>query len=518
MIKRRSWYMAAILAIVFLVPLVTASASPGAEAGKTLRWAFFTDGNCKDDALVYAEFNKRLAKYMPGMTIDFVNIPYTQYKEKYTLIMAAKETLDLVWAGYLFDIDEEIAKGAYMPLNDLLTKNAPKLYAAKTAANWARITTDGKIYGLPHGEPGPWTINDIRVIASVGEKYWTTYKADMAKIATKIGMQPEDYDLLAAFLERAKQGGSIMKGWDVALARWAFVDQVMDYVKTPYGILRTTNDMKVVNEYETADYKTMCDQMSKWFKNGYIIKDIMSIENKRAWEEKLDGNIMFTHGWQYVETTEAQDKYSAGLGMKVWYAPLHNEWLIANARANVVMSIPTQSKNPVQAIKFLELLTTQDTGELATLMAFGIEGKHWTKVADGVPGKTPMTIKTLEYDSSQGTTAASYATYPWAVVDNLMRANNQAFDPTAAAVTRAQIAKSKISPLMGFQPKTKEFATEFAQVQAVVKEFEFQLEFGTLEDNSKVYADFMAKLKAAGNDKIKAALQTQLDAFLKAKK
>jgi len=517
-----TWRVAAALLALLVLPVTMVLASGGSEsaAGKavTLKWAFFTDGKCKDDNLVYEEFNKRLAKYMPGTTVQFTNIPYAEYKDKYALMMAAKEDLDLVWAGYLFDIDEEIAKGAYLPLNDLLTKNAPKLYASKTPDNWARITTEGKIMGYPHGQAGPWTINDIRVIGSVADKYWPNFKTDMAKISAKIGMTPDDYAILEAYLSRAKQGGDIMKGWDVALGHWAFVQQVMDPIKTPYNILRTTTDMKVVNEYETADYKLFCDTMSKWYKAGYIIKDIMSIENKRAYEEKPDGNIMFSHGWQYVETPEAQEKYSKGLGFKVYYAPLHNDWLIANARANVVTCIPTQAKNPVKAIQFLELLNTQDTGELATILGYGIEGKHWTKVADVVAGKTAMNIKTLEYDSSQGTSAASYATFPWSLQDNAMTATNQSFDPTAAAVTKSQIAKSKVSVLMGFQPKTKEFATEFAQVQAVIAEFKNQLEFGTLEDNSKVYADFMAKLKAAGNDKIKASLQTQLDAFLKTKK
>jgi putative aldouronate transport system substrate-binding protein len=309
-----------------------------------------------------------------------------------------------------------------------------------------------------------------------------------------------------------------MKGWDVALGKWAFVDQIMDWIKAPYGLHMLKNDLKVVNEYETADYKLFSDNMSKWFKNGYIIKDIMSIENKRAYEEKPDGNIMFSHGWVYVTTPEAQAAYSKGLGFNVYYYPLHNDWFVANARSNVNMSIPQQSKNAVKAIKFLELVNTQDTGDLATLLSYGIEGKHWTMVSPVVPGKTPMKIKTLEYDSTQGTTAASYSTYPWAIQTNLMAGVNQGFDANAADIMKALLKKSRVTPIMGFNPKLADLATEWAQVQAVVKEYQYQLEFGTLADNTAVYNEFLAKLKAAGNDKIIASLQTQLDAFMKAKK
>jgi putative aldouronate transport system substrate-binding protein len=515
--------LAALVALVLPVTLAVAtggSEAPAAAGAVKLKWAFFTGGPAKDDGLVYAEFNKRLAKYMPGVTVEFNNIAYAQYKEKYSLMMAAKEDLDLVWAGYLFDIDEEIAKGAYVPLNDLLTKYAPKLYASKTPDNWARISTDGKIMGYPHGNPSTAnTLNDIRLIASVADKHWPNVKQDMARIAEKRGMTQEDYDILAAFLERAKQGGDIMKGWDVALARWAFAEQIMDWIKTPYGLHMLNNDLKVVNLYETADYKLMCDNMSKWFKSGYIIKDIMSIENKRAYEEKPDGNIMFTHGWQYVETQKQQEQYSKGLGFKVYYYPLHNDWFIGNARANVVTAIPTQAKNQVKAIQFLELLNTQESGELATILAFGVEGKHWNKVADA-SGKTPMTIKTLEYDASQSdpSTTVSYATYFWSIVDNPMMGTNQGIDLSGSVVGAAQRAKSRVTPIMGFLPNTKSVATEWAQVTAVITEYQYQLEFGTLADNTKVYNEFLAKLKAAGNDKIIATIQAQLDAFMKSKK
>jgi putative aldouronate transport system substrate-binding protein len=60
--------------------------------------------------------------------------------------------------------------------------------------------------------------------------------------------------------------------------------------------------------------------------------------------------------------------------------------------------------------------------------------------------------------------------------------------------------------------------TEFAQVNAVITEYQYQLEFGALADNTAVYNEFLGKLKAAGNDKVIASLQSQLDAFMKTKK
>jgi len=519
--RLRTWVVLAAFVALLVVPVTGVFAAGAKEgtttAGVTLKWAFFTGGPATDDAAVYAEFNKRLATYMPGVQVQFNNIAYPEYKDKYALMMAAKEDLDLVWAGYLFDIDEEIAKGAYLPLNDLLKNNAPKLLASKTADNWTRITTNGKIMGYPHGNPSTAnTLNDIRLIASVADKHWPNAKADMAKIAEKRGMTQEDYDILAAFLGRAKAGGDLMKGWDVALGKWAFVDQIMDWIKPPYGLNMLNNDRKVVNEYETPAYKLYIDNMAKAYQAGYIVKDIMTMENKRAFEEKPDGNIMFTHGWAYVETPKQQELYNTYLGFKAYYYGLHNDWFIGNARANVVTAIPQQAKNPVKAIQFLELLNTQASAELATILAYGIEGKHWTKVAEAT-GKTPMRIKTLQYDSTQAdpSPTVGYATYFWSIVDNPMVGANQTANPDAAAIAAAQLAKSRVTPIMGFLPDTKTVATEWAQVQAVITEYQYQLEFGTLADPTTAYNAFLAKLKAAGNDKIIALIQGQLDQFMK---
>ena len=136
------------------------------------------------------------------------------------------------------------------------------------------------------------------------------------------------------------------------------------------------------------------------------------------------------------------------------------------------------------------------------------------------PLRTPMAIRTLQYDSSQAdpSNTVTYATYFWSIVDNPMMATNQGIDLSGSVVAAAQRAKSRVTPIIGFLPDTKSVATEWAQVTAVITEYQYQLEFGTLPDNTSVYNAFLAKLKAAGNDKIIATIQAQLDQFMRNKK
>ena len=70
------------------------------------------------------------------------------------------------------------------------------------------------------------------------------------------------------------------------------------------------------------------------------------------------------------------------------------------------------------------------------------------------------------------------------------------------------------SPLMGFVPNPEPTRTEEAQIAAVIGEYASTLEYGALgKDYFATYEDFLAKLKAAGIDKVVAEYQKQVDAF-----
>ena len=71
--------------------------------------------------------------------------------------------------------------------------------------------------------------------------------------------------------------------------------------------------------------------------------------------------------------------------------------------------------------------------------------------------------------------------------------------------------KARGSKLQGFTLDTDPIKTELAQVTAVVNEYKKSLNSGAVPDAMKVYEEFQQKLVTAGDDKIVAEIQRQID-------
>jgi putative aldouronate transport system substrate-binding protein len=71
--------------------------------------------------------------------------------------------------------------------------------------------------------------------------------------------------------------------------------------------------------------------------------------------------------------------------------------------------------------------------------------------------------------------------------------------------------------VLGFTVDTSGMSNQLAAVSSVVQEYYLGLLLGVYPDVDKTLAEFRAKLRAAGSDKIVAEIQRQLDAWKAAK-
>lgn len=108
----------------------------------------------------------------------------------------------------------------------------------------------------------------------------------------------------------------------------------------------------------------------------------------------------------------------------------------------------------------------------------------------------------------------------WAV-GNLYNAyvvGKSASDNAISYLFEEQNAKAIVSPLIGLKPDISSFTTELTQIRAIVNEYHKTLLSGALGDDwEEKYEEFLAKLKAAGVDKVNEELQKQVDEFIKSK-
>ena len=157
-------------------------------------------------------------------------------------------------------------------------------------------------------------------------------------------------------------------------------------------------------------------------------------------------------------------------------------------------------------MKLLNLL--QSDKELYNLLTFGIEGEHYTKTGDDRI-ETP-------YESGQGTSDDKYGLWKWIIGNTHLAYQTQAEpDGYKEWVFDEVNSTDKHSRLMGFVPDTSKIESSIAQVNAVKSEYFGSLASGSMSDWESTYNEWMEKVKAAGNEEIKAELQRQIDEFLK---
>ena len=161
-----------------------------------------------------------------------------------------------------------------------------------------------------------------------------------------------------------------------------------------------------------------------------------------------------------------------------------------------MQAINRNSKNPERAMMLLELLNTDK--DLYNLLNFGIKDKHYKIDADGfmVPG-----------DDQKG-----YNPYvPWMFASNYL-ANVEKGMPKTVWEDTKKINESAIpSKLLGFTFDAEPVKAEIGQTNAVYDEYSRAIDLGVASEAK--YNEFVAKLKAAGSDKIIAEMQKQIDAW-----
>ncbi|HHV97496.1 MAG TPA: carbohydrate ABC transporter substrate-binding protein [Clostridiaceae bacterium] len=260
----------------------------------TLRYVTIGPSKSKDYDKVIEEFNKKLAEVLPNTTVEIEPIANSEYKQKWDLMMAAGEEIDIAWTGYLVPLADEVAKGSYMALDELYNMYGTDI--KKEVPEWFidMGRCKGKLYCMPTYKDTVELKMGMYTPHEYFEKYW-----DMSW--SKVFLEPnttyrqgtkEMYDVFEEYMRRLKEAGKLQSGF----SQWVWLinsgirltgtdDPSM--IRLP---LRGQKwDLTVRNYYELPEVKLMYETMADWYKKGYIRKDILSLENPRAYENITSG-------------------------------------------------------------------------------------------------------------------------------------------------------------------------------------------------------------------------------------
>lgn len=430
-----------------------------------------------------------------GVEIELiVSSALTQFDD-YPLWLNQGKTIDVMILNYQ-NILTYIEQNMIHPLDGLLEKNGKKILELMEESELDLLSgsiVDGTSYGLgiqaitSGNGCGIWI--PARYLEEIGFPYTEGHIYSMEELDVLFGRlkerYPEKYPL----------------GLTTAGMTFSTYTYFGDYAEAlGYDVSTGVMDKNglFVNPYETLDYIEYLGWMQKWYSKEYIYPDAAFTDSTSV--ELLKERITMS-----VPTSSSPgivpEEY---IGEEVVCLETKEIYEGFRSSTGAFWVIPKTSSNPDAAMKFLELMYTDEN--VINLLAYGIEGKDY-EFLDREKGiiiyPDGLDSSTVEYYNPLGLYGDQRKRY---VFDSdKLRKQQEAYE---ARVKRRE------NLYEGFIFEQETLHVELLKVQEVLRLYLPVLDCGCV-DLETVYPEFIQKLNEAGIEKIIAEKQKQFDQWKK---
>ncbi len=456
----------------------------------------------RDEDLMLAELNGLMSEEL-NATLKIGWISWGEYQNKYQLVLASGEPIDLIYTSSWTFFASSVAKGGFLPLDDLLAKYAPKTWEGYRENVWEDARVNGKIYAVPqdYDEMGPW---GYVVRGDMMDKY------NVPEIKTL-----EDFEVYLDAVGKDESGiipynaGSFdMTVLPIFVGRHICNSTHVSLDTAGVWSENTNNRGETYILADDPRYEQFLKLMRTWYEKGYWPESVL--QNKvNAFDSFVAGNSASC----IANTGDANNIYA-----KV--SETHPEWDVryfeaypqypkeVNIYINNAMAIPFSAKNPERAMILLEKFHQDE--RYYDLIHFAIKGRNYEIDADG-----KVTLPSGVSAADNGYLANAPGS--WGLNDRKFFRPSAKNSPEIDAAVEDMIKKAVKNPLRGFIFRTDAVNSEVAECQELEAQYVQPLTWG-LVDPGKVLPEFRKKLHEAGIDKIKAEADKQIAEFLKSKK
>ncbi len=491
---------------------VDTTAAPSDSSAPVTLKMYFNGSSVTNDKAVLEKVNAYL-KDKINVALEPIWGTWGDFDQNSVLAINGGDNVDIYFTSS-WSADEYNAfakKGAFVrldnPDNNLIDKYAKDLWGQLPKVLVQGATIDGAdgfgVYGVP-GYKDIATQNCWDINVPLLQKYGYTiddikktdyYGFDEILKKVKEGEGNDFYPLVVegAVLERMVNNISIVTGD-------AGTNNVLSYYLNPSDVSKEgAYGNKIVNKFDTPEYKKFAEKTREYFQAGYIdpaMGNADQANDARTAKQKSGQYLIGTQSYSYGYEAQA----SKERGFEVAYVPCTAPYVDTTSSQGALMAISTASKNQDLAMTFLNLLNTDKT--LMTLLAFGVEGTHYTL---NDKGEAVFTDTRKEYQ-------------PWVNgignVTLLPPIEGQGADFQTKFKDFYSAAKEV--PYLGFAFNAKPVETELAALANVAGEYALALSTGSVDPAEKL-PEFLQKLKDNGIDKVVDEANKQLDDFMKAK-
>jgi len=500
------------------------------------------DGPQADSAEVNDAVNALIAEVLPNTTVEWVNIPFSEYYEKWSKALAGQEHMDLCWTGWMIRIEDEVLSGALLPLDDY-AEYAPDLFTSlKESVIDVHRSSDGKLYQFPAWQ-GMVGSRSWFGVPEVKWAYLDDGDAWLAELQTQMytnwDQTPADktavYDLVEKYLETLSENDALSYGYPATandLGAW-YMPKGTDRMGNSHGFVIFGDDTFTVQAWAGSDYdRTNAKYMAEWFTKGYIRQDIASLEQQYIvpdWRGTPDPNDTYVTNGHNAFTDKSLAKELSGMTFPI-KAVFTNPYTIFTPGQSTGTSLPYTTRNPERAMMFMNLLVTDAGRGVYNTYAFGIEGKHYEWL-------TPDAENTAEYlgltseealdllgenfirtfgGNGQSASTWDYGARPWTLGSLKFAYSCLAYPQPYYADLIAAEETAYVVPVSNFKFNPAPVESEAMNIQAVSDEYGAMFGRGYLGVDAweAKYDEYLDKLNAAGMEIYIAEMQKQLNEFV----
>ena len=486
------------------------------ELEVTLKWVVPVAAQ-SDLNVVQDKVNEMLPSLLPNTKIEL--ICDSAVGDKWQLWMSGKMSFDIVASGFAFSLQEEIMKNSFLPLDQLVENYAPTIKAEREGLFHSAYMTgeyNGQLYAIPNIQYHTKETTQISVSKSIAEYLDIDRLVSVAHATPKT--TEEFYQILDEFMAKASEakGGKVQLDmehfWGNNIAKRGYVFVGGELSTLCYDAF--ADQVKIIDFCTTEEFKTFIKYASKWYKEGYIAKDILTGAvgtSGNTTVGTLSGYIGSRYGAddRWVIDNITDPTYNIVLDdPKFDIAASHSIGSLMTYQ-----SIPVTAENPARAMKLLELLRTEQGKDVLNTLVYGIEGTHYEKTGDN-------TIKAFDY-LGQGSSSSKYGIPNWHM-GNLF--NMYVIAPYDMGVYNygknyyetydSKVQKHKLYGLcFDIQP----VRSAMSQLLSNNKEYLPQLTYGVMADYQSTYDTLLSRAQAAGIQKVIDEFQKQADDYIASK-
>ncbi|MBB6637627.1 ABC transporter substrate-binding protein [Cohnella thailandensis] len=490
----------AFFAAVMLLILPSAGCFSGSSrtetaggGGSAVNLIYYTIGDPDPDLqMVNDKINEVLVKKI-GVTVSYIKVGWQEYEDRLNTLVSAGTPFDIAFAP---EYATYAQRGAWLKLNDYLGNAGKDMYDAIDPIFWQGVRMeDGGIYGVPTNKEAA-----VRDQWMYPEALVKKYKIDISKYTTLASLEP----LLRMIQEKepAYQPMELDKDSQnfFALDGYAYVSE-----KTLPLMVRVLDPSSpVVNIFETAEARKVLDILRRYYTEGYINEDAALRENQGL----KRGELVF---WKAAGGGPlSENSWSKDRGYKLVASPVTPAIITTESVRGGVMAISADTKHPLEAVKFLNLLNTDP--EVRNLFNFGIEGVHYNLDNNGqvvpIPRKdnngNPIPDALPSYGGVQ------YTQGNWFILKTM---GGEFPDPLDKWDRFRESNREAVnSSTLGFTPDLSRMPLQMQNIEMVWEKYFPSLMTGSV-DVDTVLPLFNEELRQAGIDEVRSEVQRQLDSW-----